>query len=122
MDTIRPSVQNENPQRSPYRDPNTLQRNDGLRNSSPTTGSSSSLDTIGLLSNHENLQLRSYPCSTAAQSNGSVHDPSASVMTSPKYDSSIEGPNDFGMHSEDSFGFGARDGAEVCLPRHDRLL
>ena len=46
--------------------------------------------------NHENLQLRQYPSSTALQSNGSVYN--ASFVTSPSYDDSpvyspIEVPN-----------------------------
>ena len=75
-------------------------------------GSSSSLNTIGPLSSDENPQLRSYPSSTALQSNGSLRN--ASFMTSPSYDSLIEVPNDIGM--DDPRSFGASDGAEVRPP------
>jgi hypothetical protein len=83
VDTIRPSIknENENPQRSPYRHP-TLQRNDGLRNTS----------TIGPPINRENPQLRPYSSSTTLQSNGDICN--ASFMTSPSETSLIEVPND----------------------------
>jgi hypothetical protein len=88
VDTIRPSIknENENPQRSPYRHP-TRQRNDGC-----TTGSSSSLDTIEPPINRENPQLLPYPSSNALQSNGDLCN--ASFMTSPSESSLFEVPND----------------------------
>ena len=113
MDTIGPPIENENPQRSPFRHP-TLQRHDSLYDASCTTvldnvslieGSSSSLDTIGPPIDHENPQLRPYPSSTTLQSNGGLC--GASFMTSPSYDSLIEVPDYL---------------AEVCLPGHDRSL
>ena len=103
MDTIRPPINNENPQPSPDRHL-ILQRNNGpsrifLSDDSHIGGSSSSLVTIRHPTNHE------YPSSTTLQSNGSVYN--ASFMTSPSYDSSIEALSYF---------------AEVCLPGYSFAL
>ena len=97
MDTMGPSIKNEseNLQRSPYRPP-TFQRNDGLYNASCTTGSSSSLDTIGPPISCENPQLRPYPSFTTLQSNGDLYN--ASFVTSPSDNSLIEVPNDIVDH------------------------
>ncbi|KAI0270906.1 hypothetical protein BGY98DRAFT_231093 [Russula aff. rugulosa BPL654] len=93
VDTIRPPVKNENPQRFSYRH-STLQRNDW--------GSSSSLDTIRPPNTHENPQLLPYPSSTTLQSNGSVSN--ASFMTSPSHDSFFEVRNYIvEIRSEDAF-------------------